>query len=214
MRKNFYTGLAAAAATALLALGAAAPATAAAPLTSDTLTVGSAGGTAVAVGNTLSAALTGTSTLTTSAGNISCTQGSFGATVTANGAATATETVTSFAFTNTSCTSKITGTTSVQSIGLKSGTAPVATVTGSTSQLTVTPVVTVVLGTILGDVTCYYSGAATGTLSNTAHSLAFSGVAVTKQTGSSSLCPSSGTFTATYEPVVDTSLSSQDVYVN
>lgn len=214
MRKNLYTVLAAAAATVLVGLGAAAPASAAVPHTADTLTVGSAIGPNVAVGDVLNAALTGTSTLATSSGNITCTAGSFGATAATNGAATATETVTSFTMTASSCTSKITGTTKVVSIGLKTGTAPVATVTASSATLSVTPTVTVVLGSILGNVTCYFSGAATGSLSNSAHSLTFTNVAVTKQSGSSSLCPSSSTFSATYSPVLDATQANGVVYVN
>jgi hypothetical protein len=218
MPKYTYPGLAAAA-TVLLMLGAAAPATAAPatirPLTADTLTVGSTTGANVAVGDKLSAALSVTSTLSTSAGSLTCTAGSFTATVASNNATTATENVTGFNLTPSSCTSSIIGTTSVKSVGLTSGTSPLATVTASTSKLTVTPSVTVVLNTVLGlPVTCIYSGAATGTLSNTTHSLAFSGVAVTKQTGSSSVCPSSGTFGATYAPVLDLTQAGGTVYVN
>lgn len=219
MPKYVYPGLAAAA-TVLLMLGAAAPATAAPaairPLTADTLTVGSATGANAAVGDKLSAALSGSSTLTTSSGGgITCTAGSFTATVASNNATTATENVTGFNMTTSSCTSTIVGTTSVKSIGLTSGTSPLATVTASTSQLSVTPSVTVVLNTVLGlPVTCIYSGTAIGTLSNTAHSLTFSGVSVSKQTGSSSVCPASGTFSAGYAPVLDLTQASGDVYVN
>jgi hypothetical protein len=218
MRKRTYSylaasGLAAAAATAVLALGAA-PALAATGHTVDTLTVSKAGGTNVKVKDALDAALSGTSVFTTSAGNLSCTAGSFASTVKTNSATKATETVTGLSFTPSSCSSGITGTTGVISIGLKTGTAPVATVTASTSKLTVKPTATVVLGTILGNVTCYYSGSLTGTLSNTNHSLVFTKAKMTSQTGSSSLCPSTGTFTATYAPITDTTQGKKDVYVN
>ncbi|HEV2640345.1 MAG TPA: hypothetical protein VGX23_34750 [Actinocrinis sp.] len=215
MPKFSHSGPAAAAAAVLeIAAGASSASAAAAPRTADTLTVNSATGPNVAVGDVISAALSGSSTLSTSAGNVTCTAGSIGAEALTNTATTATETVTSFTFTASSCTSGITGTTSVSSIGLKSGTAPVATVTASTSKPTVTPIVAVVLTTIFGPVSCHYSGAASGALSNPAHSLAFSAVSVARQTGSSSLCPASGTFTATFKPVLHTTQAGGDVYVN
>ena len=210
-----YTYFALAAATAgLVALGAASPALAAAPRTPVTLTLGSATGPNVAVGDVLSAALSGTSTLGTSAGNITCKAGSFSSKVLTNTTTAATATVTSLSFTASTCTSGIPGTTGVTSIGLKSGTAPVASISPTTLQLTVTPTVAVVLSSILGPVSCYYAGSAVGNLVNASHSLAFPSVSVTKQTGSSALCPASGTFVATYAPVVDTTQASQDVWVN
>jgi hypothetical protein len=212
MRQRTISLLATAAATALLA---ALPVGSAMAATGGVLTVGSTGGTNVNVGDALSAALSGTSTFTTSAGNLSCTGGSFASTDKTNPAVsvgTATETVTAISFTG--CTSTITGTTAVNSIGLESGTSPVATVTASSSTLSVDPTVAVTLQTIFGPITCYYASTISGALSNTAHTLTFTSQSVARQTGSNALCPSSGSFTATYKPIIDTTQSSKDVYVN
>jgi len=194
MRKRTLTYLAAAAASLLLAAVPAAPALAA---TGGVLTVGAVGGTNVNVGDALTAALSGKDKTNPAAST-----------------GKATETVTGIAFTASSCTSSITGTTSVVSIGLKASTSPVATVTVSTLKLSVKPIVTVVLGTVLGNVTCYYGGTISGALSNTGSSLAFKNANTTTQTGSSSLCPASGKFTATYKPILDTTQASQPVFVN
>ena len=214
MRHRTRTYLATAAAAALLAALPAAPALAA---TGGVLTVGSAGGTSVNVGDALTAALTGTAAFSTSAGNLDCTAGAFAVKDKTNPAAStgkAAETVTGISFTASSCTSSISGTSGVQSIGLKTGTAPTATVTASTMKMSVKPIVTVVLSTVLGNVTCYYGGTISGALSNTNSSLAFKSAKVTSQSGSSSLCPASGKFTATFEPIKDTTQGSLSVFVN
>ena len=214
MRKRMYTYLGVTAAMAMLAVIPAAPAMAA---TGGVLTVGSLGGTNVNVGDALKAPLSGSAVLTTSSGTLTCTGGSFSSKDKTNPAAstgTATETVTAIAFTASTCTSTISGTTSVASIGLKKGTAPVATVTVSTMKMTVKPIVAVVLNTVLGPVSCFYGGSVSGTLSNTNNSLSFSSAKVTRQSGSSSLCPASGTYTAAYQPITDTTQAAQKVFVN
>ncbi|HEV3172070.1 MAG TPA: hypothetical protein VGZ32_17095 [Actinocrinis sp.] len=206
MRKHIYLG-AGATALALLTAVAAGPASAAG---GDELT---AGGANVAVGDVISATLSSpNATFSTSSGNISCTASSFSSTDATNpaeGTAEATETVHTLAF--SSCTSTIFGTVSVKSVGLTAGTAPLATVADEPSDnpvdLNVSPSVKVVLNTILGSVTCIYSGPVAGVVSNAADTITFTGQTVAKAPGSSALCPSTGTFTATYGNVVDQSIT-------
>jgi hypothetical protein len=206
MRKHIYLG-AGATALALLTAVAAGPASAAGGAEL------SAGGNDVAVGDVISANLSSPSaTFSTSSGNISCTASSFSSTDTTNpaeGVDEATETVHTLAF--SSCKSTIFGTVSVKSVGLTAGTAPLATVVDEPSDdpidLDVSPSVTVVLNTVLGSVTCIYAGAVSGVVDNTADTITFTGQTVAKATGSSALCPATGTFTATYGNVVDSSMT-------
>jgi putative methionine-R-sulfoxide reductase with GAF domain len=76
---------------------------------------------------------------------------------------------------------------------------------------------TLVLGTILGSVTCVYAavgGSITGTSSNTDTSIAFVNQEFAKSSGPIT-CPASGFFTATYAPVLDTSVEGTPaVYTN
>jgi hypothetical protein len=211
MRKYTYVGAAAAS----LILAAAFSAGPAAAAGGDELT---AGGNNVAVGNSITATLTSTdATLSTSIGNIVCTGSGFAATDATNpaeGVAEATETVNTLSFSG--CSTTIFGAEDVSSIGL-TGTAT-ATVVDEPSDnpidLDVTPTVTVVLDTILGPVDCIYSGPVVGVVSNSADTITFTGQSVSSQSGSSQLCPSSGTFTATYGHVVDTSMSNDPIVVN
>lgn len=182
------------------------------PAFADDSAVLTAGGSDVAVGDTI----VGTSTsavLTTSSGSITCTSASFTASVLTNPAASGSATEQTTVLSSTGCKSSIAGTTSVKSVGLTSGTTPTATVTDAGASptgaptLSITPSVTVVLGTVLGQVTCVYSGSLTASVDNTDNAIDFAGVTVTKQTGSSAACPASGTYTATYSPVVDTTVA-------
>jgi hypothetical protein len=204
MRKHTYLG-AGIAAGALLAAFCVAPASAD---TADDLT---AGGANVGVGDSVTAGLaSSTATFSTSIGNIVCTASNFAATVATNpavGTGEATETVTALAF--SSCTSTISGTSGVSSIGLTSGTTPTATVDDSNPAaiaLDVSPSVTVVLRTVLGNIRCVYAGAVSGAIDNTADTITFSGQPVARQTGSSFACPSTGSFTASYGPTVDNNI--------
>ncbi|MDT0438450.1 MULTISPECIES: Tat pathway signal sequence domain protein [Streptomyces] len=188
----------------------------------NVLTTGSAGGTAVAVGDTLTAPLaSGTSaTLYSSAtgtSGVKCTSSTFTAKVTANPAApgTATESVTGQSFTSSSCTSNVTGVTGVSSITVDN--LPYTTAVTSSGALTVSPAsgstiqTTVKLATLLGTITCVYQAPSlTGTSSNTDNSINFTNQAFTKTSGSS-LCFSSGYFTAKYAPVQDNGAT---VFVN
>lgn len=206
MRKHTYWG-AGIAAGALLTAFSIAPAHADA---TDELT---AGGATVAVGDSVTANLaSANATFATSIGNIVCTVSSFGSTVSANPAedtTEATETVTALSF--SSCKSTISGTTGVSSIGLTKGTTPTATVNDDASSdsaitLNVSPSVTVVLRTVLGNITCVYGGAVSGAIDNSAQTITFTSQSVSKQTGSSFACPATGSFTAAYGPTVDNNI--------
>ncbi|MEU6253646.1 Tat pathway signal sequence domain protein [Streptomyces sp. NPDC047043] len=206
-------------AVAALSIPAAVPASAA-----DTavLTTGSAGGTAVAVGDVLSAPLaSGTSaTLYSSAtgtSGVKCTSSTFTATVTDNPAApgTATESVSAQTFDSSSCTSNVVGVLGVSSITVDN--LPYTTSVASDGTITVTPAsgstiqTTVKLTTLLGSISCVYQASSlTGTASNDDNSINFTNQAFTKSSGSS-LCFSSGYFTAKYAPVTDNGAT---VYVN
>ncbi|MEV7980025.1 Tat pathway signal sequence domain protein [Streptomyces sp. NPDC086519] len=184
------------------------------------LTTGSAGGTAVAVGDTLSASLASGTTATlyssaTSTSGITCADSTFTATVTDNPAASGTATESATAQTFGSCTSNVTGVTGVSSITVDN--MPYTTAVASDGSVTVTPPsgstiqTTVKLKTLLGSITCVYQAPSlSGTSSNTDNSLAFSNQAFTKTSGSI-LCPSAGYFTAKYAPVTDNGAA---VFVN
>ncbi|MEU6551158.1 Tat pathway signal sequence domain protein [Streptomyces sp. NPDC046915] len=186
------------------------------------LTTGSAGGTAVAVGDVLTAPLaSGTSaTLYSSAtgtSGVKCTSSQFTATVKDNPAApgTATEAATAQTFDASSCTSNVLGVTGVSSISVDN--MPYTTTVASDGTLTVTPAsgstiqTTVKLKTLLGSITCVYQAASlSGKADNSDNSISFTNQQFTKSSGSS-LCFSSGYFTAKYAPVTDSGAS---VYVN
>ncbi|MBX7549331.1 Tat pathway signal sequence domain protein [Streptomyces sp. tea 10] len=186
------------------------------------LTTGGAGGTAVAVGDTLTAPLaSGTSaTLYSSAtgtSGVSCTSSQFTASVTVNPAApgTATESVSGHTFDASSCTSNVLGVTGVSSITVDN--LPYTATVASDGTLTVSPAsgstiqTTVKLKTLLGSITCVYQAAAlTGKTDNSDSSITFTNQQFTKSSGSS-LCFANGYFTAKYAPVTD---GGAQVYVN
>jgi hypothetical protein len=198
--------------------------TAAGPAAADgaVLTTGGTGGTAVAVGDTLTAPLaTGTSaTLYSSAtgtSGVKCTSSQFTATVTDNPAApgTATESVTAHTFDSGSCTSNVTGVLGVSGITVDN--LPYSATVASDGTLTVSPAsgstiqTTVKLRTLLGSITCVYQAPSlTGKADNADGSITFTNQQFTKVSGSS-LCFASGYFTARYAPVTD---GGAQVYVN
>ncbi|MFB7511110.1 Tat pathway signal sequence domain protein [Streptomyces broussonetiae] len=218
MRTRSVLALAGTVTSVALALAVATPASA----DGAVLTTGSAGGTAAAVGDTLTAPLaSGTSaTLYSSAtgtSGVTCTSSQFTASVTANPAApgTATESVTGQTFDPSSCTSNVVGVTGVSSITVDNlpytasvasgGTLTVAPAGGSTIQTTVK------LKTLLGSITCVYQASGlTGKADNSDSSISFTNQQFTKSSGSS-LCFASGYFTAKYAPVAD---GGARVYVN
>ncbi|MFG2121276.1 Tat pathway signal sequence domain protein [Streptomyces sp. NPDC048710] len=189
---------------------------------SAVLTTGSAGGTAAAVGDTLTAPLAGGTTATlyssaTGTSGVTCTSSQFTATVTGNPSApgTATESVTGHTFDSSSCTSNVTGVLGVSSITVDN--LPYTATVASDGTLTVSPAsgstiqTTVKLRTLLGTITCVYQAPSlTGKADNSDSSIAFTNQQFTKSSGSS-LCFASGYFTAKYAPVTD---AGARVYVN
>ncbi|WP_129305928.1 Tat pathway signal sequence domain protein [Streptomyces sp. L2] len=208
MRKR--TLLALAGTVAALGLTAAGPASAAGAV----LTTGGTGGTAVAVGDTLTAPLaSGTSaTLYSSAtgtSGVTCTSSQFTATVTGNPDApgTATESVTGHTFDSSSCTSNVMGVLGVSGITVDH--LPYTATVGSDGTLTVLPAAgstiqtTVKLRTLLGSITCVYQAPSlTGKADNADNSITFTNQQFSKVSGSG-LCFASGYFTAKYAPVTD-----------
>jgi hypothetical protein len=221
MRKLLY--VATAVASALLSAAIALPASAATP---DVLTYGSVGGSNVAVGDTVSAALASGTTAnfdsdTTDTSGVSCSTSQFTGTVLTNPAASgvATESVTAQSF--GSCSSNVLGVTGVNFVTVAnlpfsasvSDTADTITVTGTSAA----PIEsTVELNTLFGAVDCVYEAnndTLTGTVSNTDQSINFSNAQFNLISGSA-LCFTNGYFTASYAPVQDTTQGSAAVYVN
>ncbi|MER5386221.1 Tat pathway signal sequence domain protein [Streptomyces sp. NBC_00647] len=214
---------------ALVGVVAALSASAVVPASADdvpVLTTGSAGGTPVAVGDVLKASLASGTTATlysssTGTSGVSCSASTFTATATDNPAApgTATESLTGHTFDSSSCSSNVVGVLGVTGITVDN--LPYSTAVGSDGSVTVTPAegstiqTTVKLRTLLGTLNCVYRAPSlSGTASNTDNSITFANQQFTKFSGSS-LCFSSGYFTAKYAPVTDTSQpDSPVVYVN
>lgn len=130
---------------------------------------------------------------------------------------TATESATSQTFSG--CTSNVLGVTGVRSITVNG--LPYTTTAASGGTVTVNPAsggtiqTTVVLSTLLGSITCVYQAPSLAAVSsNSANSLTFTNQAFTKVSGSL-LCAGNGYFSATYAPVVDSSVSGAPaVYTN
>ncbi|MGW7204585.1 Tat pathway signal sequence domain protein [Streptomyces sp. NPDC054837] len=188
------------------------PAISPASAADNVLTTGSAAGDAVADGATLTAPLASGTTATlyssaTGTTGITCTTSQFTATVDSNPAApgTASESLTGHTFSN--CTSNNVGVLGVTSVTVNN--LGYTTTVASDGTVTVAPgsagaiQTTVVLRTLLGSVTCVYqatNGSLTGAASNTDNSIQFANQQFTRTSGSS-LCPSSGFWTAKYAPV-------------
>jgi hypothetical protein len=191
------------------------------------LTAGSLAGTNIVAGDVLNATVVPgtTANFATSAGGttgIKCAESAFTAAVVDNPAAPGVATESTTAHTFASCTANIFGVTRVNSVtvnNLPFGT----TVDSATGAVTVTgaegaPIQTTLsLGTILGSVTCVYQAngdAITGLSANADNSITFTDQAFGKASGPIT-CPSAGYFTATYAPVVDTSVEgSPAVFTN
>ncbi|WP_338895471.1 Tat pathway signal sequence domain protein [Streptomyces sp. TG1A-60] len=205
--------------TAALMVSAVSPASAA-----DTvLTTGGPAGDAVATGDVLNASLASGTAATfyssaTGTSGVSCAESGFEAVVEENPAApgTATETVTSHTF--GSCTSNVFGVLGVTGVTVNN--LPYTAAVSSDGAVSITPSAgsviqtTVVLRTLLGSINCVYQAPSiTGTASNDDNSINFVGQAFTKTSGSS-LCFSSGYFTAKYAPVTNTTQGGASVHVN
>ncbi|MFI6849551.1 Tat pathway signal sequence domain protein [Kitasatospora sp. NBC_00085] len=223
MRIRRTLGAAALAAIAL-ATAAVTPAQAAGPAV---LTYGSAGGPAVAAGDVLTANLAPGSYATfyssaTGTSGIKCAASSFSATVTSNPAApgVAVEQLSSHTF--GSCTANVIGVISVQSITVNNLAYTNAVSDAAGNPVTLSPgtagplQTTVVLNTILGTTTCIYRapGSISGTTNNTGQTIGFAAQPFAKVSGPST-CFATGYFSATYGPVIDSSVAgSPHIYVN
>ncbi|MGW4894068.1 Tat pathway signal sequence domain protein [Kitasatospora sp. NPDC004240] len=192
------------------------------------LTHGSAGGTAVAVGDVLTANLLPGTYATfyssaTGTSGIKCAASSFSATVTDNPDAPGTATERLDTQTFGSCTSNVLGVTGVQSITVNNLPFTNAVSDSAGNPVTLGPSgpgtpmqTTVVLRTILGTITCVYRapGSIAGTTSNTNLSIGFTAQPFNKYSGPST-CFSVGWFSATYGPVSDSSVpGAPHIYVN
>ncbi|GAA3786106.1 Tat pathway signal sequence domain protein [Streptomyces phyllanthi] len=187
------------------------------------LTVGGPAGDAVAVGDELSASLaSGTAanfySSATGTSGVSCTNSTFTADVTDNPAAPGTATESVKAHTFASCTSNVLGVTGVTSVTVNN--LPYTATVSSDNTVTVTPApgsviqTTVVLRTLLGSINCVYQAPSiTGTASDDDNSINFTSQPFTRVSGSS-LCFSTGYFTAKYAPVTDTTQGGATVFVN
>lgn len=218
MRK--FTGLGVVAALGLVTAFAAVPAASADSVA--VLTTGSVGGANVTIGDTLQAGLTSGTTATFLDANgkgVNCTAATFAATVTDNPAApgVASESITALTFSG--CTSNISGVTKVKSItidnlpytGAVDDSSDTITISGSVHA-------TISLGLVIGSATCKYTGPSAGVIgavSTTDGSLAFTNQVFTRDTGSWAGCPSPENFTASFSPVVDTTVTgSPSVFLN
>jgi hypothetical protein len=187
------------------------------------LTTGGPAGAAVAVGDVLTATVaTGTTAdfATSSGGStgVKCAESSFTAAVVDNPVAPGVATESTTAQTFGSCTANIFGVTRVNSVTVNN-TPFATTVESGTGTVTVSgtetaPIQTTLsLGTLLGSVTCVFqatNGSITGMASNTDNSITFTDQPFTKSSGPG-LCPGSGFFTATYAPVLDTTVEGSPV---
>ncbi|MFD7000214.1 Tat pathway signal sequence domain protein [Streptomyces mirabilis] len=201
---------------ALLGTAAALSVSAIAPASADDTPVLTAGGVAVATGDVLTASLASGTAATlyssaTGTSGVSCAASTFTASVTDNPTAPGTATESLSAHTFGSCTSNVIGVLGVTSVTVNN--LPYTTTVASGGTVTVTPAAgstiqtTVVLRTLLGSINCVYQAPSlTGTASNTDNSITFTNQAFAKSSGSS-LCFSSGYFTAKYAPVSDTTQS-------
>jgi hypothetical protein len=219
MRKLMLAG-AAVAISLLLPVSMSTMALASPAATHDVLTWGKAGG--VNVGKQVLKANLARKTkavFVSSGGTITCTKSSFTAKVTSNPRkpGTAQESVTVQTF--TSCTAKgseikpghdgasvkIDGLPYKTTISDKKGD-PVTVLKSAT---------TVKVDSVLGEVTCVYKASAThGNASNKSQTIAFKNQVFKKSSGPS-VCSGTGKFSATYGPVIDTSVKhSPHVFVN
>lgn len=217
MRKSTFVASAATAAAGLV-FGIAGPAGAS---TGGVLTVGSVGGTNVNVGDTLTGPINSNFVFTTSSGKITCTSGKFTATDSTNGpvGGTAVESISQLHADASSCTTTVSGTTSVVSVEINGsatgtvtdGTNPTLHVSGLDEKVT--------LHSILGtNVVCDYgtTGSVTeidGALNNATNSATFTSQAVNKISGSG-LCPATGTFSGGIGPITDSTQGGQATFVN
>lgn len=218
MRRSMVA--AAAAAALLMALGTATTALAAPAATAhDVLTISKVGGPNVKVHATLKANLKSKTATFTSPGGVvvSCKKSTFTDKVTSNPRrpGTAHESLTAQTFSSCSITG-VTGATGIKSVTINK--LPYKTTISDSKGFPVTvtsPRTTIVINSILGAVNCTFSASKiTGKASNKGQTIAFSSQKFKLSSGSS-LCPGTGSFSATYGPVRDFSVSKHPaVFVN
>ncbi|GAA1645865.1 Tat pathway signal sequence domain protein [Actinoplanes couchii] len=187
----------------------------------NVLTTGSAAGTAVAAGSTISSSLAAGTTATFAASatsGMTCTGSAISSVVSDNPAAPGSAAAGS-TLTLSGCTvSGIIGVLGVNSVTINNQ--PYATAINSDGTVVVTgttagPIqATLVLRTLLGSVTCVFQAngnSISGTSDNSDNSISFASQVFTRSSGSA-LCSSSVAFSARYAPVADASGS--PVFVN
>src|SRR5262245_25476255 len=203
---------------ALTAFAVAAPAEAAPAVVHHVLTIRKVGGPNVKKGAILKASLsTGAKAVfASSAGNVTCKVSSFTVKVTNNPPkpGTATESLTRQTFGK--CSTTISGATSVKSAKLTK--LPYKTTISDKAGFPVTvtgPRTTITLNTILGTLSCSYKAAsAKGHANNSKQTITFTKQPFSKSSGPAA-CPSKGSFSVSYGPVRDTSVTgSPHVFVN
>lgn len=185
------------------------------------LTNDSAGGTAVAVGDVISADLAAGTTATffdSADGDtgVTCTTSGFRGTVEDNPTAPGTATGTLDELTLTDCTANILGVTSVSitvenlpySLGVSSEDGNPVTISGESMTISAE------LDTLIGTITCVYEATGiSGNADNADNSIAFANQEFTRSDGPDN-CFSPGYFTATYGPVQNDTADSSPVFVN
>ncbi|MBU7597637.1 Tat pathway signal sequence domain protein [Streptomyces sp. P38-E01] len=185
------------------------------------LTNDSAGGTAVAVGDVLSAGLaegTNATFFDSADGStgVTCATSGFKATVGDNPTAPGTATGSLDSLTLTDCTANILGVTSVAitidnlpyTLGVDSGEGNPVTISGEPMKISAE------LDTLIGKITCVYeSTGINGSADNADNSIAFSKQEFTRSEGPSN-CFSPGYFTATYSPIQNETAGGSPVFVN
>jgi len=224
VRKYLYLAAVAASAAAVVL-----PATSASAA-GHVLTINRTGGAAVKTGAVLKSGLaTGKSAVFslvsgTTTETLTCKSASFSAKVTANPAkpGKATESVTAEKFGK--CTTNVAGVTvnsiKVNNLPYKASVSDAAgfpvTVSGASASKPVQVTVTVSVQGIPNPITCSVKASTVkGHASNTGSTITFSKQKFTGASGGNALCPSSATFSVTFGPVVDSSVTgSPKVFVN
>jgi hypothetical protein len=208
--------LLAAVAMAAVLLGVA-PMTAASAATHDVLTTGKVGGTNVKAGATLTANGSKITFATGGSSGINCKKAKFTAKVTKNPKAkgTATESLINQTFSGCSVHG-ISGATGVKSIVLNHRPYKTTIKDSAGDPVTVSKTnTTIEINSSLGPLKCVYAAkTTTGHASNSSQTITFSKQKFSKQSGPAE-CPGSGTFSATFGPVVDSSVhGNPHVFVN
>lgn len=148
-------------------------------------------------GSAVAGTQTGTALLTSSSGNISCTSGSFSGTVGASGGATVTGSLSALSF--STCTDSIPLITVTGCSAINTGSTGIVASSSSSTGGSLNLTSVQVQCNFSGGGNCVFSAStANGTYTNSTGNLVYSNVATTSNGFG---CPSTGTFSATYNPV-------------